>query len=744
MVLLSGPAFSQAAIPVITKAFGTSSIPLNGTTTMTFTVTNTDPGDFSQNVTFTDSMPAGLVIATPNGLSQSCSNAGPTTITATAGSSNISFIEPLLSVGGSCTFTVNVTGTTNGLKSNSVVVSSFGGAGNMATATVFVGALTAPAVSQAFGAGTLAIAGTTSLTVSINNPNPTGLTGLAFTDSLPAGLVVATPNALTNTCNGAVSAAAGGSNLSLSGGTLSANGTCTITINVSATTAGTKTNTIGSVTSNEAPAGSAASASLSVSTPGSTTTLTSSLNPSSSGQAVTFTATVTSSGGAPTGTITFLDAGSSIGTGTLKGGVATFTTTTLAVGSHSITASFPGGGGVTGSVSTALVQVVGIPTDSTRLRALQLVATRLEAHASASAFQGAVDGAISDGFSDSGGSLLTSTGSGMRINFGAEPQAELRDTANSQDAAAIARWPLAGSGYQGQSSSNAATGNDRVNNAFGALAYADNPMATKASPLPVQPPREWQFWSDVRGTGWNTDVAAGDITGGQVNALLGLTRRLTPDLLIGVTGGYEAFSYSSTTLNGRLKGDGWTVGGYLGWRIWPGLRFDAALARSGVNYDGVSGSASATFPGSRWIGSAGLTGTYRLARVEIEPSVKVYALWERDNQYVDTLGTLQTAYSFSSGRASGGAKLTYPLSIDPTVRVAPYVGAYADYYFDNGGTVPLLPTQFVQGWSARMIGGLNFDGANGIRGSVGGELGGIGNNFLTWSARGRVSIPLSF
>jgi len=41
-------------------------------------------------------------------------------------------------------------------------------------------------------------------------------------------------------------------------------------------------------------------------------------------------------------------------------------------------------------------------------------------------------------------------------------------------------------------------------------------------------------------------------------------------------------------------------------------------------------------------------------------------------------------------------------------------------------------------------GGLNFDGANGVRGSVGGELGGIGNNFLTWSARGRVSFPLSF
>jgi hypothetical protein len=63
----------------------------------------------------------------------------------------------------------------------------------------------------------------------------------------------------------------------------------------------------------------------------------------------------------------------------------------------------------------------------------------------------------------------------------------------------------------------------------------------------------------VRGAGWNTDPSAGDIRGGQINAIAGLTRKLTPDLLVGVLGGYENFDYTSQTLNGRLKGDGWTV-----------------------------------------------------------------------------------------------------------------------------------------------------------------------------------------
>lgn len=76
-----------------------------------------------------------------------------------------------------------------------------------------------------------------------------------------------------------------------------------------------------------------------------TTTLTSSSSTSTYGQAVTFIATMAT--GAPlailpTGTVTFLDGGSTIGTGTLSGGVATFATNALAAGSHAITAQYGG------------------------------------------------------------------------------------------------------------------------------------------------------------------------------------------------------------------------------------------------------------------------------------------------------------------------------------------------------------------------------------------------------------------
>ena len=396
--------------------------------------------------------------------------------------------------------------------------------------------------------------------------------------------------------------------------------------------------------------------------------------------------------------------------------------------------------------------MVGIPPDSVRLRALQLAVTKVEAQASGAAFQGAVDGAISDGFSDGGGSLIAPNGGGLHFNFTAEPQAGRGGGASEFDSTMSSREDVlresglsTGQSYLVQPSTTNGGSNARGNDTLGALGFAGNPMPTKAPPLVARSPQEWRVWADVRGTGWNTDVSAGDIVGGQVNALLGVTRRLTPDFLIGVLGGYETFDYSSNTLNGRLKGDGWTAGGYLGWRLWPGLRFDASLARSGVSYDGVSGTAAATFPGSRWVGSAGLTGTYRMWLLEIEPSAKVYALWERDNQYLDSLGTLQNSNNFSNGRASGGVKLAYPWLFGPMVTLSPYVGTYADYYFNNSNSVPLLlPTQFVQGWSARLTGGLDFGVTGGAKVSVGGELGGLGSNFTTWSARGRASIPFSF
>jgi hypothetical protein len=92
-----------------------------------------------------------------------------------------------------------------------------------------------------------------------------------------------------------------------------------------------------------------------------TATLTSTPNPSNSGQSVTFTATITPAfGGNPSGTVTFKDGATTIGTGAVSATThkATFATTKLAAGTHSITADYAGNANWLSSTSALLKQVV--------------------------------------------------------------------------------------------------------------------------------------------------------------------------------------------------------------------------------------------------------------------------------------------------------------------------------------------------------------------------------------------------
>ena len=180
--------------------------------------------------------------------------------------------------------------------------------------------------------------------VTPNNPAPNS--PVTITEPIPSGVT------------GPINFYNGGTLLGT--GTIS-NGVATITIpslpvgTDQITATGVNTSTSGTITS---PPTTVVVAKVAA-----TVTLASSVNPSAPGQAVTFSATVQS---AATGTITFLDGTTILGTGAIAGGVATFTTSGLAIGTHSITASYSGDSAYNTAVSAALAQVVGkIPTVTT-------------------------------------------------------------------------------------------------------------------------------------------------------------------------------------------------------------------------------------------------------------------------------------------------------------------------------------------------------------------------------------------
>src|SRR5262249_9831051 len=259
----SNASITVVAPPTISKAFGAASIPLNRSPSLTFTIQNNNTTVALSGVAFSDTLPAGLVISTPNGLSGTC---GAGTITATQGTNVNSLSGGTIPASSSCTFSVNVTGTAAGLQNNTTgnVTSTEGGTGGTASASINVEA--PPSIAKAFNPSTIAVNATTSLPFTITNPaaNPIALRGVAFTDTLPTGLTVG--NASATICGGTVTTTAP-TGISLTGATIAANGQCQFSVTVTGAASGQYTNTTGAVTSATGRTGNTATANLTVASP---------------------------------------------------------------------------------------------------------------------------------------------------------------------------------------------------------------------------------------------------------------------------------------------------------------------------------------------------------------------------------------------------------------------------------------------------------------------------------------------
>ena len=261
----SGPGAAASAtltlfeFPVIAKMFGAASVTLGGSTSLTITVSNPSANSISlTSVGFADMLPSGLLVANPASLSNGCGGMAA----ATAGTGTVSLAGVTLAPGGSCTVSLNVTGTVLGVKNNSVTVVSDQGIGNTAMAALTV--IGPPVLTKTFNPTIIPTGQTTTLTFAVSNVNPTvALTGVGFTDPLPAGLLVATPNGLAGTCGGGtITAVAGSNTVTLAGATLPPNSGCTFSVSVIGSTAGTYLNATDPVVSANGGPGLPASAPL--------------------------------------------------------------------------------------------------------------------------------------------------------------------------------------------------------------------------------------------------------------------------------------------------------------------------------------------------------------------------------------------------------------------------------------------------------------------------------------------------
>jgi uncharacterized repeat protein (TIGR01451 family) len=285
----------------LTKQFNPLVVGPNSASTLTFTITNGTGNPAQSSLAFTDSLPTNLVVATPNGATNSCGG----TLTAVAGSGSIALSGGALAAAqASCTLSVNVVSSQPGVYVNASSNIS-GATATMDTSGVnaTLNVLTAPTATKAFGATFVAPGGNTSLTLTFTNVNNTAVTGLAFTDTFPTspGAMTLFNTTTTNTCGGTLTDGAGGAlnagdtAIKLAGGTIPANGSCAITVNVAVgAAAGAYTNTIaanGITSANGGSIGAATSGTVTV--PSAPTIAKSFAGPIGPGRTVTLTFTLT-------------------------------------------------------------------------------------------------------------------------------------------------------------------------------------------------------------------------------------------------------------------------------------------------------------------------------------------------------------------------------------------------------------------------------------------------------------------
>ena len=137
----------------------------------------------------------------------------------------------------------------------------------------------------------------------------------------------------------------GGSPVAVTGATVLGGGSYTLIATFTPTDPSTFASATGSV-------------SLTVAKAAASLALIASANPAPVASAITFTATVSSEVGAPTGSVSFYDGTTLLGSGTLGLGLAIYTTSGLAVGAHSITAMYAGDSNFSTQTSSALTETI--------------------------------------------------------------------------------------------------------------------------------------------------------------------------------------------------------------------------------------------------------------------------------------------------------------------------------------------------------------------------------------------------
>ncbi len=709
---------TPAAAPVLTKSFSAAAAIQGETLSMTLAAENPNAAFAIGNVALTDSFPAGLVIAGAAAADAGCTGG---TLTGAAGDTALAYTGGTIAPGATCTLTVPVTVTGNAdLTNTASVTSDLNAAAIDASASLTVTPAPPPAFAKAYNPATILEAATTRASYTIDNAAAlVAAGGLAFADRLDASITIANPPNITNTCAGAsVGAAAGSSDLTVSGGTLPAGASCRIGVDLTAAVPGTFAGPTGPLTSTLGSSGTARA-----------------------------TLTVLDN---PTGEITIVqraDPDGSFGFASdmpalnfridTTGGEGRFGPVTLPAGTYDIAQSLPEGfGNVAMRCSDADSRA------DARARSLRIVLDRDESVtctiASIQTDEKTVETINKFLFRRADLVLSSEPSLSRRIDR------LLRGFGNASALRFANGDLMAFSPFQFDpmtiSSRNVAVGGSLLSmrQAAASLKLAHGATSDTAYVANYR----WDAWFEAQYKKFDDSQGEGNFG----ILYFGADYLVNENLLVGIMGQVDRLREDSAANNTSASGSGWMAGPYMTARLAPNLFFDARLAAGrSVNDISPFNTYTDSFDTTRWMAMMNLTGDFQRGAWSIRPNASLAYYEEKQEAYTDTLGVPIPSQTIGLTQLKLGPTFVGRFEDGAGTRYEPSFSLEAIYNMGTTMGVTLDdPNPHSEGWRGRAQAGIKMTTEGGASFGFGASFDGLfRGDYESIGLSLDVSIPLS-
>ena len=720
-------AVTAATAPSFAKAFSPASIGQNGVSTLTLTMDNTSALLDATSAAFSDGFPTGMTIATVPNLSTTCTGG---TLAGASGATAVSYSGGTIPAGASCAVQVDVTTNTTGAANNvsGDLTTSLGNSGN-ALATLTVQVAGAPEFTNEYVPAQIVEGGSTTLRFTIDNSGnfvPVG--GVGFNTNLPTGLSVAGATGfgttgMSTTCGGTVTAPIGATSVSLTGGSVAAASSCTVSVPVTSTAVGTLGAVTGSLTSDFGGATISAAA--------------------GAGPLVVVTD--------PEGRVTFVQQSPSDATFSFAsseaalnfaisttGGTGSSGAISVTAGTYVITQTRPSGFGNTSlscSDADSTVDVLG-GVVTLRLASAENVTCTFNSGDSATLATETINS-----FLTRRNNLLLSNGPTRgrrlsRLSQGIGTSQTLSFQKGDLKSISPVNFNLLSLGSGSYSLSTSLSQVERAGTMF-ALAHDGDDDFTQTLKN-----RRYDVWFEAH---YSKFKGSGGADGHFGVAYFGVDYLVNNDVLAGFMLQFDSLEDVSAANNTSVDGSGWMAGPYVTARLAPNLILDGRFAIGQSNNDITTALSSGNFDTNRWLLDVNLSGDFDYKNWVISPNLNISYIEDRQHAFTDSLNAVVPEQTVSLGQIKIGPTFSTSYVTTNKVTVQPSFTLNGIYNFGNrkGPVIANDTADESNGFRGRVEAAVKLTNRQGTQLDFGANYDGIGkSDFESWGLKLGLRIPL--